>query len=154
MSAQLNLVPHYRRMTTADLDAVLRIENHVYAHPWTRGNFGDSLEAGYRCLIMEVAGDIAGYAIVMIGAGEAHLLNLSVADAWQRRGLGRDLLHQVINLARREAAERLLLEVRESNVAAQALYQGSGFLRIAQRHDYYPARRGREDAIVMERTLR
>jgi ribosomal-protein-alanine N-acetyltransferase len=103
---------------------------------------------------MEIAGEIVGYAIVMGGVGEAHLLNLSIADIWQRRGLGRELLHQVINLVRSEAAERLLLEVRKSNTTAQALYQDSGFCRIAQRRDYYPALRGREDAIVMERHLR
>ena len=153
MSAQLNELPRYRRMTAGDLDAVLAIENRVYPHPWTRGNFNDSLAAGYHCLIMEVGGTIVGYSVVMIGAGEAHLLNLSIADDWQRRGLGRDLLDYVSNLARAEAAERMLLEVRESNAAAQELYKDSGFSRIALRREYYPAHHGREDAVVMERIL-
>ncbi|HUO45027.1 MAG TPA: ribosomal protein S18-alanine N-acetyltransferase [Burkholderiales bacterium] len=153
MSAQLDVLPLYRRMTADDLDAVLAIEDRIYPHPWTRGNFSDSLAAGYHCLIMEIGGEIAGYSIVMAGAGEAHLLNLSVAAGWQRRGLGRELLRHLLELARREAVERILLEVRESNRAAQALYENSGFSRIALRRDYYPADHGREDAVVMAREL-
>ena len=153
MSAQLDNLPRYRRMTAGDLDTVLAIETRIYPHPWTRGNFSDSLAAGYHCLIMEIGGEIIGYSVVMIAAGEAHLLNLSIAAGWQRRGLGRELLSQVLNLVRDERAKRILLEVRQSNTAAQALYENSGFSRIAVRRDYYPARSGREDAAVMELEL-
>jgi len=153
MSAQLDHLPRYRRMTAGDLDTVLAIENRIYPYPWTRGNFSDSLAAGYHCLIMEVSGAVVGYSVLMIGAGEAHLLNLSIAGGWQRRGLGRELLGEVMKLARRETAERMLLEVRESNTAAQGLYENGGFSRIALRRDYYPARDGRENAVVMERAL-
>jgi len=154
MSAQLDHLPRYRRMTAGDLDAVLAIENRIYPYPWTRGNFNDSLAAGYHCLVMEAGGAIAGYSVVMIGAGEAHLLNLSIAAGWQRRGLGRELLGYVLKLALGEKAERILLEVRQSNTAAQALYAGSGFSRVAVRRDYYPAQHGREDAVTMELALR
>jgi ribosomal-protein-alanine N-acetyltransferase len=154
MSAQLDDLPCYRRMTTGDLDAVLAIENHIYPHPWTRGNFGDSLAADYHCLIMEVGGEIIGYSVAMIAADEAHLLNLSIAGGRQRRGLGRELLAHMLKLARSETAKRILLEVRQSNTAAQALYEDSGFSRIAVRREYYPARHGREDAVVMELALR
>jgi len=153
MSARLDALPRYRRMTAGDLDTVIAIESRIYPYPWTRGNFSDSLAAGYHCLIMEIGGAIVGYSVVMTGAGEAHLLNLSVAGGWQRRGLGRELLGQVLRLVRDEAVERILLEVRESNTAAQALYEDSGFSRIALRRDYYPAQDGRENAVVMERVL-
>ncbi len=149
MSAQLDNLPRYRRMTAGDLDTVLAIETRIYPYPWTRGNFSDSLAAGYHCLIMEIGSELVGYSVVMLGAGEAHLLNLSIAARWQRRGLGRELLGHVLKLARNEAAERILLEVRQSNTAAQALYEDSGFSRIAVRRDYYPAQSGREDAVVM-----
>ena len=153
MSAQLDSLPRYRRMTAADLDTVLRIEEAVYPYPWTRGNFGDSLGAGYHCWIVECAGAVAGYTVVMIAAGEAHLLNLSVAAEWQRRGIGRALLAFATKLARDYGAERILLEVRPTNVAALALYGKAGFSQVAVRHDYYPAGEGREDAVVLELAL-
>lgn len=153
MSAQLDMLPRYRRMTGADLDAVIAIEQAVYPHPWTRGNFNDSLAAGYHCWIVECGGEIAGYSVVMIAAGEAHLLNLSVAAPWQGRGLGRELLGFVVKLARDYAAHKIFLEVRPSNAAARALYAAAGFSGIATRPGYYPAGGVREDAVVMELPL-
>jgi ribosomal-protein-alanine N-acetyltransferase len=149
MSAQLDLVPRYRRMTGADLDAVAAIERAAYPFPWTRGNFSDSLDAGYHCWVVECAGEIAGYAVLMAGGGEAHLLNLTVAVPWQRRGLGRDILGFALRLARHYAARRVLLEVRPSNAAGRALYAAAGFVEIGVRRGYYPAGEGAEDAVVM-----
>jgi ribosomal-protein-alanine N-acetyltransferase len=153
MSARLDNLPRYRRMTAADLDTVLGIEQAVYPYPWTSGNFTDSLAAGYHCWIVECAGEIVGYTVVMIAAGEGHLLNLSVAADWQRRGIGRQLLAFVTKLARDYGAARLLLEVRPSNHAALALYAAAGFSRVALRRDYYPAGDAREDAVVLELAL-
>lgn len=153
MSARLDILPNYRRMTARDLDAVMAIENAIYPYPWTRGNFSDSLHAGYHCWIVECGGVIAGYSVVMIAAGEAHLLNLSIAAEWQRRGLGTGLLRFIIRLARDYAAGKIYLEVRPSNTAARALYGGAGFAEIAVRRGYYPAGAGREDAVVMELAL-
>jgi [ribosomal protein S18]-alanine N-acetyltransferase len=154
MSAQLDMAPRYRRMTAADLDAVVAIEDAIYPHPWTRGNFADSLQAGYHCWIVERGGMVSGYTVVMIAAGEAHLLNLSVAAPWQRRGMGRELLRFDLKLARDYGAGRILLEVRPSNEAAVALYSSAGFTEVARRRGYYPAGDSREDAIVLERSLR
>jgi len=153
MSAQLDPLPRYRRMTAQDLDTVMAIEAAVYPHPWTRGNFSDSLAAGYHCWIMECSGRVAAYTVVAIAAEEAHLLNLSVAGPWQRRGLGRALLGFVLKLARDYAAARILLEVRPSNIAALALYAAAGFVEIGVRRGYYPAGAGREDAAVLELAL-
>ena len=99
---------------------------------------------------LEVAGEIVGYSVVMIAAGEAHLLNLSIAAAWQRRGFGRDMLEFVRGLARDHAAGKAYLEVRPSNIAGRCLYVSAGFSEIATRRGYYPAHDGREDAVVME----
>jgi len=154
MSAQLDLIPRYRRMTGADLDAVVAIEETIYPHPWTRGNFSDSLAAGYHCWIAECGGKMAGYSVVMIATGESHLLNLSVASPWQRRGIGREVLNFVLQLAREFGAVRILLEVRPSNSAARSLYAAAGFAEIATRPGYYPADRSREDAIVLELALK
>lgn len=139
----------YRRMTIADLDTVVGIENEVYPHPWTLGNFTDSFHAGYHCWVMECGGRIIGHGVIMIAAGEAHLLNLSIAANWQRRGLGREMLDFLLKLARDFSAHKVFLEVRPSNIAARNLYAGAGFSEVATRRGYYPAQNGREDALVM-----
>jgi ribosomal-protein-alanine N-acetyltransferase len=149
MSAQLDNLPEFRPMRTADLDRVMEIEPALYSHPWTRGNFDDSLTAGYSCWVVECNGAVAGYGVLMIGVREAHLLNLSVAVAWQRRGFGRMLLEHFMRVARASDAAQLFLEVRPSNVAARRLYVEFGFREITVRRGYYPSGRGREDAILM-----
>jgi ribosomal-protein-alanine N-acetyltransferase len=136
-------------MRGADLTVVLAIERDIYEHPWSEGNFRDSLHAGYSCWVMEVAGMLAGYGVLMIGVQEGHLLNLSVARPWQRRGLGRQLLRHLLDVARQCAAEQVFLEVRPSNAAARALYLACGFCVLDVRRGYYPATGGREDAILM-----
>ena len=148
MSAVLKEPPRLGVMLEEHLDEVLAIENAVYSHPWTRGNFQDSLRAGYDCRTWRVHGELVGYFVLLAAAGEAHLLNLSIAAAWQRRGHGRALLRAAVELARRRGANSVYLEVRPSNAAAQALYAGFGFRRIAVRRGYYPAPGGREDALV------
>lgn len=153
MSAVLKDEPQLAAMTAADLDAVLAIEDAVYTHPWTRGNFADSLRAGYRCCTWRAAGALLGYFVMLVAAGEAHLLNLSIAAAAQRRGHGSALLREAMRLARELGARQMYLEVRPSNAAGQALYERSGFKRIAVRRGYYPAKLGREDALVLSRAL-
>lgn len=142
-----------RPMDVADLPRVHRIELASHAYPWTPGNFADSLAAGYSMWVREAAGEIIGYYTLMAGAGEAHLLNLTVAPAWRRHGLGRELLEHSASSARNHHAEDLFLEVRVSNAAAIALYRSCGFVDLALRHSYYPARDGREDALIMRRDL-
>lgn len=153
MSAQLDDLPRFRRMAADDLPAVEAIERSVYTHPWTIGNFSDSLDAGYHCWVMERAGVVAGYSVVMIAAGEAHLLNLSIALPLQRQGLGSELLRFVVKLARDYKAQTIYLEVRESNAAGRGLYAQHGFAEIGVRRAYYPAGAVREDAVTMEKKL-
>jgi ribosomal-protein-alanine N-acetyltransferase len=149
MSAVLSDAAAFRPMRVEDLDTILLIEQDIYSHPWTLGNFRDSLYAGYSCWVMECDGYLVGYGVLMIGVDEAHLLNLSVAATQQRRGFGRTLLDYFIDLARGCQAERLLLEVRPSNRAARALYDSAGFRELYVRRNYYPSSAGREDAILM-----
>lgn len=153
MSALPNDDLVYRAMRPDDLVRVSEIERHIYSHPWTQGNFADSLQAGYHCHVLEVGGRLVGYGILAVAAGEAHLLNISIDAAWQSRGLGRALLLHHIDLARDLAARILLLEVRPSNAVARRLYESIGFERIAVRRGYYPAADGREDALLLLLTL-
>jgi ribosomal-protein-alanine N-acetyltransferase len=140
-------------MLPADLDAVMVIEQEIYEFPWTSGNFLDSLAAGYDCWVFDDGGEVIGYAVVTHGAGEAHLLNLSIAARWQRQGHGGRLLEQVMAAARAQGVTVMFLEVRLSNLPAQGLYARHGFSEIGLRRNYYPARDGREDASVLSRSL-
>ena len=149
MSALLDNLPECRPMRVADLDWVMAIEPALYAHPWTRGNFDDSITAGYSCWVVECGSALVGYGVLMIGVREAHLLNLSVAIPWQRRGIGRMLLEHFVQIGRASDAAQMFLEVRPSNRAARRLYAQFGFREITVRRAYYPLGRGREDAILM-----
>lgn len=137
-----------------DLDAVVTIERAAYEFPWTRGNFIDSIHAGYEMQVLFTPRGsrigLAGYFVAMAGVDEMHLLNLTVAPAEQGHGHARFMLDALCELARRRRAARLWLEVRVSNARAAALYERYGFRRIGLRRGYYPAAAGtREDAIVM-----
>ncbi|MDP1644653.1 MAG: ribosomal protein S18-alanine N-acetyltransferase [Thiobacillus sp.] len=139
-----------RAMTQADVDAVLAIEQAVQRFPWTRGNFIDVLESGYVCRVNETdSGEIRGYAILMMAADEAELLSIGVAQAEQRKGLGRAMLGEILGAARERNLQRVFLEVHSSNVAAIALYRSAGFSEIGARRDYYRNADGCEDALVM-----
>jgi ribosomal-protein-alanine N-acetyltransferase len=140
-------------MREADLPRIHRIELASYDHPWSLGNFADSLAAGYSMWVREAEGEIIGYYVMMAAAGEAHLLNLTIAPAWRRHGLGRDLLEHCLARACDHKADSVFLEVRTSNTAAIALYHSSGFVDLAVRRGYYPAREGREDALIMKKEL-
>lgn len=143
--------PHYafRPMEMADLDAVMLIEPTIYSHPWTRGNFSDSLNSGYSAWVLEADQKMIGYALLMMVLDEAHLLNLSIAKDQQKQGLGRYLLEHMVQIAKNHKAANVFLEVRPSNISAIALYENIGFCEMAIRRGYYPAQHGREDAILM-----
>jgi [ribosomal protein S18]-alanine N-acetyltransferase len=153
MSAVLKPEPGFRPLVERDLESVAAIERDLYEFPWTLGNFHDSLAAGYSCWAMTSEHGLVGYAVLMLGAGEAHLLNLSIARSEQRKGYGSRLLYHLLGVTRRYGASRLMLEVRPSNAAGRALYARHDFAEIGVRRGYYPARSGREDALVLSFTL-
>ncbi len=139
-------------MTTLDVDSVQAVESGVYAFPWTRGNFIDSLAAGYEAELLRTSGDerLVGYFVAMVGADEMHLLNITVAPFAQRQGHARFMLAQLAARCRRVGAQALWLEVRESNAGARAAYHRLGFAERGLRPGYYPAAQGkRESAVVM-----
>jgi ribosomal-protein-alanine N-acetyltransferase len=144
----------FEPMTERRLDEVLAIERSAYAHPWTRGNFADSLRSGYQAQLL-VAGDtLLGYFVAMKGVDEVHLLNITVAPGFQGQGWGRVMLDALALWSRSQGAQWLWLEVRTSNARAQRIYERYGYRRVGERKSYYPAQQGkREDAIVMSYKL-
>jgi ribosomal-protein-alanine N-acetyltransferase len=153
MSARWDIRPHSRDMRVADLPRVMEIERGIYDFPWSEGNFRDAIVAGYDAAVLEFDRYLVGYRVLMFGPGEAHLLNLSIARDWQRRGFGRQLLLATLRDARAADATTMFLEVRPSNDAGIALYLDIGFRQVGLRKGYYPAAGGREDAWVMSLAL-
>ncbi len=155
MSAVLKTIEaRFEPLTDAWLDEVLRVELSAYAHPWSRGNFLDSIKSGYQAQMLLADDTLLGYFVAMKGVDEVHLLNITVAPAWQSQGWGRVMLDALSLWARGEGAEWLWLEVRVSNHRAERMYEAQGFRRVGERKNYYPAAEGRrEDAIVMSLKL-
>jgi len=143
-----------RPMTACDLEQVMHIELAMYPFPWTRCIFEDCLRVGYRCHVGEIDGNFAGYGVMSTGAGEAHVLNLCVAEEFQRRGLAREILSLLLDEADKLEVRDVFLEVRPSNAGAIILYEQMGFNQVGLRKDYYPVVDGREDAIIFAASLR
>lgn len=142
-----------REMTTADLAAVMDIEMRAYDFGWTSGIFRDCIRAGYTMPVLEEQGEVLAYGVSSAKAGECHILNLCVAQNSLRKGHGRILLRHMLSSGAEQQAQSAFLEVRPSNFSAIALYLDEGFVQIANRRDYYPARTGREDALVFAKEL-
>ncbi len=145
--------PLCRPMHEGDVRAVMDIEKRAYQFHWTEGIFRDCLRVGYCCWVMELDGIPAGYGVMSLVVGEAHLLNICVAPEWQHQGYGRLLLQHFMELARERGAGRMFLEVRLSNQAALGLYRDVGFNEVGMRKNYYPGAHGREDALILAKDL-
>ena len=142
-----------RSMTHEDLSLVSDIERRSYEFPWSHGVFRDCLLAGYHCVVLERGPHVAGYGILSVAAGEAHILNLCVDPNYRAHGYGERLLDQVLLQARSADVREIFLEVRPSNQTALALYRKKGFHQVANRPAYYQAEEGREDAAVLSKKL-
>jgi len=142
-----------RAMTHRDVDAVAAVEALAYGFPWSRGNFVDSLVAGYHAEVLEGDDGLVGYVVAQAGVDELHLLNITIAPRWQGQGHGSALLDALQDHARRAGFATLWLEVRASNQRARRLYARRGFAEVGLRRAYYPAAIGREDAVLMSLAL-
>jgi ribosomal-protein-alanine N-acetyltransferase len=145
---------HIRPMMEIDLADIAAIEQNSYAFPWSENIFRDCLRVGYTCRALDMAGQIIGYGVMSLGAGEAHILNVCVRDEFRNLGFGRRLLEHLLERAAAAGVSEAFLEVRPSNLAAIRLYQRLGFDQIGIRRGYYQAPDGREDAIVLKRELK
>ena len=144
---------HVRAMSHEDLSFVSDIERRSYDFPWSHGVFRDCLLAGYQCVVIDRDERVAGYAILSIAAGEAHILNLCVDPVHRAHGYGELMLDEILGRARDADVEEIFLEVRPTNQTAIALYKKKGFHQIANRPQYYQAEDGREDAAVLSKKL-
>jgi [ribosomal protein S18]-alanine N-acetyltransferase len=143
-----------RPMVETDVADVVAIERASYQFPWSEGIFRDCLRVGYVCRVVTVGKEVIGYGVMSVGAGEAHILNLCISEAFRCRGVGRRLLGYLIDRGAAAGMSEAFLEVRPSNTAAIRLYLSLGFEQVGMRRGYYQAVGGREDAAVLKLALR
>jgi ribosomal-protein-alanine N-acetyltransferase len=143
-----------RPMRALDVSEVVAIERASYEFPWSDGIFRDCLRVGYICRVVSLGRHVMGYGVMSVGAGEAHILNLCVAEAYRCRGAGKKLLLCLLERAHAAGMTEAFLEVRPSNTTAIRLYQSLGFEQVGTRRAYYQAVNGREDAAVLKIGLR
>ncbi|HVZ81372.1 MAG TPA: ribosomal protein S18-alanine N-acetyltransferase [bacterium] len=138
----------FRPMLEADLEAVVGIEKASMPSPWSKELFEEELhrEAAHY-FVMEVEGRVAGYMGYWEAPQEAHIINLAIGPDFRQKGLGAQMMDYCLDYAKKRGAALATLEVRQSNEAAQALYEKMGFRTVAIRKQYYSD--NQEDAIVM-----
>ena len=153
MSAVIKPASGLRPMIEDDLETIMVIERETYPYPWTKGIFHDCMHVGYSCWVYEFDDEIEAYAVMSVGADEAHILTLVVRASSRGQGLGRMVLQYLKDAAVQHKADTLLLEVRPSNHVAIQLYNSFGFNDLAIRPNYYPADDGREDALIMAMSI-
>jgi len=144
---------HFVAMTDRDVPIVAEIERRNYEFPWSEKIFADCVTSGYQCILLHLGIKPMGYGILQIGADEAHILNLCIDKPFQRQGYARRLLDNLVDIARSHRVQMMFLEVRPSNPRAVELYLLAGFNEIGTRRGYYDASDGREDALVMARSI-
>jgi ribosomal-protein-alanine N-acetyltransferase len=142
-----------RPMHELDVPLVVAVERAGYQFPWSEGIFRDCLRVGYVCRVVECGGDLAGYGIMSMGAGEAHILNVCIREEYRCRGFARKLLQYLLERARAAGMSEAFLEVRPTNTIASRLYLSLGFEQVGIRRGYYQSTLGREDACVLRRIL-
>ena len=148
------MTPAFRKMQLADLPDVLHNERSGYDWPWSEGVFRDCLRNGEECWLAVRDDRIIGHGVISVAAGESHLLNVCIHPEHQGGGAGRAMVEHLLECARQLQATIMFLEVRISNLVACGLYESLGFNEVGVRKNYYPGRRGREDALVFAKELR
>ncbi len=143
----------FRPMTLDDVDAVMLLENEVYQFPWTDRIFKDCIRVGYDCWLALLENKVVAHAVISVAAGESHILNLSVTEDHQGKGIGKQFIQFLLNIAYNKRAQIMMLEVRPSNVRAIKCYNSAGFNEIGSRKDYYPSPNGKEDALLFARQI-
>jgi [ribosomal protein S18]-alanine N-acetyltransferase len=149
----MNPNKQFRLMQEEDLANIMSIERTAYEFSWTEGNFRDCLKAKYHCWIYQENSLIIGYGILSAAVGEGHVLNLCVRKESQRQGIGKKILQFLFDHAQSLKVEDLFLEVRASNKPAMQLYELMGFCEYGRRDNYYPANKGKEDAVLYSRAI-
>ena len=132
---------------------LVEITKLAMPHPWCEKTFYDCFKENYYAWILQLNGEVVGFVIILVQLPNCDLMNIVVHPDYQRQGYGEQLLQHAITFAKSRGAQKMLLEVRRSNLAAIQLYQQCGGSEIGVRKGYYADDNGREDAVLFELSL-
>ena len=127
----------------------MEIEAHANPTPWSKQTFEKILELRSLSFVIIQNSMLIGFCIANKVLDECHLQNISVIENMRRQGVGDFMLDILIKRMKLAQLKVALLEVRRSNKIAQDFYRKNGFDELSVRKDYYQAKNGREDAIIM-----
>lgn len=137
-----------RTMKAGDAEAVSRLFAQCFADPWSYAAVREMFTTeGYCNLIAFRGEEICGYVGIKAVLDEADIVNVAVSPVCRRQGIGRKLIHALLEVAKEKNIAHIFLEVREHNEAAIGLYEEAGFSRIGIRKNYYT--NPKEHAILM-----
>ena len=139
-------------MTADHLEELEKLERICFSRPWSRKMLAEELDnecAAFLVAEDAVTGKVVGYAGLLVVADEGYITNVAVFPEYRRQGIAAQIIQVFINFAMGNRLAFLTLEVRPSNAAAIALYQGFGFEEVGRRKNYYDL--PKEDALILTR---
>lgn len=140
-----------RKMVWEDIPNVIVADEKSFAKTWNEGMFADEIKKDYaNYFVAEENGEIAGYGGIWSIYETAELMRIAVIPEFRGRGIAKKIMEAMIGCAKERGCERMMLEVRKSNISAQELYRKFGFCEINIRKGYYDG----EDAVIMEATFK
>lgn len=143
-----------RKATELDIPRLIAIELATQIAPWSEDIFQRCFKMGYDCWVAEEDDQVIAFLMMSSSLTmESHILDICVDPLYQKKGYGEKLLKYAISHARLHGIGLMYLEVRRSNYSAIMLYHKAGFVQIAERKNYYPAKKGREDALLFAKDL-
>ncbi len=147
-NAKIRIVP----MTADHLDELERLERICFSRPWSKRMLGEELDNACAAFLVAEDSDtgaVLGYAGLLAMMDEGYITNVAVFPEYRRRGIAAKIIEVFMNFASANKLAFLTLEVRPSNTAAIALYQGFGFEEVGRRKNYYDL--PKEDALILTR---
>ncbi len=132
-----------------DLDQIMILEKNCFSVPWSRDSFENEIEKNNLAhyIVLEIDGVIVGYGGAWYIVDEGHITNVAIHNDYRKQGLGKKLVQEMIEKARKANINHMTLEVRKSNIPAITLYERMGFKIAGVRPKYYTD--NKEDALIM-----
>lgn len=142
-----------RRANFRDIDSIVRTEKECFTDPETERNIKDVIENEvYDVFVAEIDGNVAAHIITQTSCGDTDILSVAVGISHRRNGIGGELLKKVVEESGNKDVSNIFLEVRESNLAAIALYEKYGFEKVGERRNFYD--NPRENALIMKKNCK
>lgn len=145
-------MPIFRKIEEKDIGQIVRLEKETFSDAWSETSIRETCAQSQAFItVTEVDGNIAGYCIIYYVLDEAEIARIAVDEHFRRQGIGHELLSYTFACCEEKKIERVLLDVRESNVSARAFYKKEGFSEDGIRKDFYEG--PKEHAVLMSQSI-